>query len=91
MAIRSSESRAHKAFYDPFYMAREGPQKNNGDESPRKLFDDFSVANHVHFLKPQMVSVNVRSVLQSNEKNSQQQNFRGSAFGKDEENHQPQK
>jgi len=91
MAIRSSDSRSEKAFYDPFYMARDGPHKNNCDDSPLKLFDDFSVASHVHILKPRMVSVNVRSVLQENEKNSQLQNHRGSVVEKDEDDHQPQK
>lgn len=91
MAIRASDSRSEKAFYDPFYMAREGPPKNNCEESSRKLFDDFSVANHVHILKPQMVSVNVRSVLQTTEKTSHLENHRGLVVEKDEEDHRPHK
>lgn len=91
MAIRSAESRSEKAFYDPFYMPREGHHRIKCDETPCRFFDDFSVANHIHILKPQMGSVTVSSVLQNNEKSPQLMQTRNLLVERDEEEQCPDK
>ncbi|GLJ29393.1 hypothetical protein SUGI_0579560 [Cryptomeria japonica] len=64
MAMESNSAGGGKVFYDPLYSPRR-LQNDNSNGQCRKLFDDFSVANHVHFLRPHLNSVSSKSVLQS--------------------------
>ncbi|GLJ29395.1 hypothetical protein SUGI_0579580 [Cryptomeria japonica] len=67
MSMKSDNGLERKVLYDPLYSPRP-LQNNNNNSQVRKLFDDFSVANHVHFLRPPLVSGNTSTLLQKQNK-----------------------
>ncbi|GLJ29394.1 hypothetical protein SUGI_0579570 [Cryptomeria japonica] len=65
MATKPDNGGEKKVFYDPVYSPRRSQNNNNNN---RQLFDDFSVANHVHFLRPPLASADTSSLLQKQNK-----------------------